>query len=165
MREHYGLLLEKEYFKFSCAHFLIFPDGSKERLHGHNYQVTCAINAALSDSGLVLDFIEVKPVIRGLCDELDEHYILPAEHPGISHEELDDGHIAWRYRDCRYLAPCDEVLLLPINNSSVENLARWFAHELLERLRQRFGELSLTRLQVAISETSGQSGVYTLEDG
>ena len=33
--ESWSIELEKEYFKFSAAHFLIFPDGSAERLHGH----------------------------------------------------------------------------------------------------------------------------------
>ena len=45
--ERWSILIEKEYLKFSCAHFLIFPDGSKERLHGHNYQVTAEVDGNL----------------------------------------------------------------------------------------------------------------------
>jgi hypothetical protein len=45
--EHWSIELEKESFKFSAAHFLIFPDGSAERLHGHNYRVFVEIDAAL----------------------------------------------------------------------------------------------------------------------
>ena len=61
--------IEKEYFKFSAAHFLIFPDGSAERLHGHNYRVFVDIDAALSEHGLVIDFKTVKPVVRELVDD------------------------------------------------------------------------------------------------
>ena len=68
--EDFAILIHKEYFKFSCAHFFIFPDGSKERLHGHNYQVGCEIGGEFSDRGLVIDFKLVKPVVRNMCDDL-----------------------------------------------------------------------------------------------
>src|SRR5690242_4697931 len=46
--ESWSIDIYKEYFKFSAAHFLIFPDGSAERLHGHNYRVYVEIAAELS---------------------------------------------------------------------------------------------------------------------
>ena len=162
--ESWSIELFKEYFKFSCAHFLIFPDGSKERLHGHNYQVSVEISGDLSDRGLVIDFIEAKPVVRELCDELDEHWIVPAEHPGLKIERLGDGHTAVSYGSARYLAPSEEVIELPVNNTSVENLAMWFGRELRRRLEERFGHTQVRRLRVAISETPGQSGVYESTD-
>ena len=124
--ESWSIELEKEYFKFSAAHFLIFPDGSAERLHGHNYRVFIEIDATLSEHGLVIDFIEAKPVVRELCDELDEHWIIPADHPELKVERRDDGHTEVVYREARYLAPSDEVLVLPINNSSPS--LRWPAN-------------------------------------
>lgn len=156
----WAIHLYKEYFKFSCAHFLIFADGSKERLHGHNYQVTAEIEGDLTEHGLVIDFLDAKPVVRELCDSLDEHWLVPSEHPELTIEELDDGHTCVRYRDARYVVPSDEIKLLPINNSSVENLATWFGNTLRERLEKEFGATQVRRLRVAISETSGQSGVF-----
>ncbi len=162
--ESFSLLLEKEYFKFSCAHFLIFPDGSKERLHGHNYQVRCEISGEITDKGLLIDFIQVKPIIRELCDYLDEHWVLPGEHPDLIISEQDDGHTNVQYKECRYLAPTEEIIVLPINNSSAENFAWWFATQLRGRLVEKFGRIRVKTLRVYISETSGQSGVYTVED-
>ena len=156
----WAITLNKEYFKFSCAHFLIFPDGSKERLHGHNYQVSVEIEGELNEQGLVIDFIDAKPVVRELCDSLDEHWLVPTEHPELSIEHLDDGHTRIVYRDCRYEVPTAEALLLPINNTSVENLSTWFGTALRSHLVEKFGEAPVRRLRVAISETSGQSGVY-----
>ena len=163
----WAITLNKEYFKFSCAHFLIFPDGSKERLHGHNYHVSVEIEGDLSDKGLVIDFIDAKPVVRELCDSLDEHWLLPAHHPELEIRELNDGHTSVVYRDCRYLVPSPEVVHLPINNTSVENLATWFSDTLRARLVEKFGATQVRRLRVAISETSGQSGVceYRSDDG
>jgi len=162
--ERWSIDIHKEYFKFSCAHFLIFPDGSKERLHGHNYHVAVEIGGELSDRGLVIDFKLAKPVVRELCDELDEHWLVPGDHPELRSAQRDDGHTEVVYRDCRYLAPTDEVIVLPINNTSAENLATWFGRRLRERLVERFGDVAIDRLRVSVSETSGQHGVYRYRD-
>jgi 6-pyruvoyl-tetrahydropterin synthase len=162
--EQWSILIEKEYLKFSCAHFLIFPDGSKERLHGHNYAVVAEIDGLLSEFGLVIDFKQVKPIIREICDALDEHWILPGEHRELTFRHRDDGHTEVSYRDCRYLAPTDEIIVLPINNSSAENFAAWIGRTLLARLRERFGQVAVRTLRLAVSETKGQSGVYTYSD-
>ena len=160
--ESWSIDLHKEYFKFSAAHFLIFPDGSKERLHGHNYHVQVEIEGDLTREGLVIDFIEAKPVVRELCDSLDERWLLPGQHPELKIEPRDDGHTAVTYREAHYLAPSEEVLVLPINNTSVENLSTWFGRELRQRLAARFGVSQVRRLQVSISETPGQRGAYQL---
>ncbi len=163
--EQWSILVEKEYLKFSCAHFLIFPDGSKERLHGHNYQVTCEVDGRLSEHGLVIDFKMVKPIIKLLCDQLDEHWLIPGEHGELRWRHRDDGHTEVSYRECRYLAPTSEVIVLPINNTSAENFAAWLGRNLHQQLKATFGAVSVSRLRVAVSETSGQSGVYTYCDG
>lgn len=161
--EHWSILITKEYLKFSCAHFLIFPDGSKERLHGHNYQVTCEVDGSLSEHGLVIDFKMVKPIVKELCDFLDEHWLIPGEHPTLRYRHREDGHTEVEYRECRYLAPTEEVIVLPINNTSAENFAAWLGRQLYARLVDRFGAVSVHRLRVSVSETSGQEGVYVYE--
>jgi 6-pyruvoyltetrahydropterin/6-carboxytetrahydropterin synthase len=163
--ERWAIHMHKEYFKFSSAHFLIFPDGSKERLHGHNYHVDAEIEGQLTDRGLVIDFSLVKPVIRALCDSLDERWILPGEHPELEVMERDDGHTDVTYRECRYRVPSDEVVMLPMNNTSAENLASWIGRELVERISEQFGRTQIQRLRLSVSETPGQWGVYYYSDG
>ena len=158
--ERWSIELEKEYFKFSAAHFLIFPDGSAERLHGHNYRVFVEIEAALTRFGLVMDFVQVKPLVRELVDELDEHWLVPGEHPEVLLEERDDGVIELRYRERYYAAPRDDVVVLPINNTSAENFASWLGRELVRRLSERFADVAVQNLRLAVEETSGQRGVY-----
>lgn len=158
--ESWSIQVEKEYLKFSAAHFLIFPDGSAERLHGHNYRVYVRLEAALGPGGLVLDFKRVKPVVRELVDELDEHWLLPGEHPELRVERRRDGVVEVRYRERYYAAPAADVIVLPINNTSAENLAAWFGRQLLDRLRHRFPEVEADGLLVGIEETAGQRGNY-----
>jgi 6-pyruvoyltetrahydropterin/6-carboxytetrahydropterin synthase len=157
--ERWSIEVDKEYLKFSAAHFLIFPDGSAERLHGHNYRVYVALEARLSPHGLVLDFQHIKPLVRELVGELDERWILPAKHPELGVEQKD-GVVEVRYRERRYAAPVEDVLLLPINNTSAENLATLLGRRLLERLRARHPDLVVQELRMAVEETAGQRGVY-----
>ena len=159
--ERWSIDLEKEYFKFSAAHFLIFPDGSAERLHGHNYRVRARLGAELSPFGLVLDFKAVKPVVREICDRLDEHWILPGEHAELRVVQEAGDSVEVRYRERRYRAPRSDVIVLPINNTSSENLATWFGRELLNELGRRFPAVRVTELVVAVEETAGQRGVWT----
>ena len=47
-----------------------------------------------------------------------------------------------------------------INNTSSENLSTWIGRELQRRLLERFPDLVIEELQVAVEETSGQRGLY-----
>jgi 6-pyruvoyltetrahydropterin/6-carboxytetrahydropterin synthase len=158
--ETWSIEIDKEYLKFSAAHFLIFPDGSAERLHGHNYRVFVEVDARLSHFGLVLDFKEIKPVIRQLVDSLDEHWILPGEHPTLSIERLPEAVYEVRYQDRVYRAPVEDVIVLPINNTSAENFATWIGRELVKRLAERFADVYVRSLTVKVEETPGQRGIY-----
>ena len=35
--------------KFSCAHMTVFADGTKERLHGHNYTIALGVEVERVD--------------------------------------------------------------------------------------------------------------------
>jgi 6-pyruvoyltetrahydropterin/6-carboxytetrahydropterin synthase len=162
-REHWSIAIDKDYLKFSAAHFLIFPDGSAERLHGHNYKVYVDLHTDLDEHGLVVNFKEIKPLVRELCDELDEHLLLPGQHPVLTATRVGE-HCDVRYRERRYLIPHDEVIVLPIGNSSAENLAAWFGRTLRERMRKVWPRLVVRELSVGIEETPGQRGTWTLRE-
>ncbi|HEB53737.1 MAG TPA: 6-carboxytetrahydropterin synthase [bacterium] len=162
-QESWSISIEKDYLKFSAAHFLIFPDGSAERLHGHNYKVYVDLHTELDAHGLVVNFKEIKPLVRALCDELDEHLLIPGRHPVLTCEPEGE-HYDIRYRERRYLIPQNEVVVLPIGNSSAENLAAWFGRTLRERMRGAWPGLQVTMLSVGVEETKGQRGIWTLRE-
>ena len=159
--ERWSIQIDKESLKFSAAHFLIFPDGSAERLHGHNYRVYLEVEGAFSEHGLGLDFKRGKPVVRELVDELDEHWLIPGQHPVLRWCERPDGVVEVRYQERYYAAPRADVIILPINNTSAENLAAWIGRELKSRLRARFPGAELFRVRLAVEETAGQRGVWS----
>ncbi len=159
LSKHWSIRIEKDYLKFSAAHFLIFPDGTAERLHGHNYKVFVEVRTELDEHGLVINFQEIKPLVRQLVDELDEHVLIPGRHPVLTYEELEGGESEILYRERRYVIPSEEVIVLPISNTSAENLAGWIADTLLERFAARFPELRPEILVVGVEETAGQRGI------
>ncbi|MCX7846411.1 MAG: 6-carboxytetrahydropterin synthase [bacterium] len=59
--------------EFSAAHALTFPDGRRERLHGHNWRVEAVIACShLDPTGLGVDFELVQQLLHQLLDsELD----------------------------------------------------------------------------------------------
>lgn len=158
--ETWSIQLEKEYFNFAIAHFLIFPDGSQERLHGHNYRIRAEIHCALSKYGLVIDFNVIKPILRGICDEMDQHFVIPGEHPVLTHNLRDDGVMEVRYRESYYAAPAGDCIVLPLNNISVENLSSWLGQELLRRIADQLPDVEVLELMLSTEESPGQRGVY-----
>jgi len=159
MHESWSIKIQKDYLKFSAAHFLIFPDGSAERLHGHNYKVFVDLHTPLDPHGLVVNFKEIKPLIRELVDELDEHLLIPGKHPVLTCERRG-GQYEIRYLERQYLVPVEDVIVLPITNSSAENLAAWVGRSLLERIEARWPDVEVQRIEVGVEETAGQRGVF-----
>ncbi|MBK8978707.1 MAG: 6-carboxytetrahydropterin synthase [Planctomycetes bacterium] len=163
MKTTWSIQIHKDYLKFSAAHFLIFPDGSAERLHGHNYKVFVDVETELDPHGLVINFKDIKPIVREIVDELDERVLIPGQHPVLGCEARSDGHTEIRYRERRYQIPTDEVCVLPISNSSAENLAGYVARELMRRMRERLDGIKPRAVQVGVEETPGQRGVVRFD--
>ncbi len=163
MRESYSIRVYKQYFNFGSAHFLIFGDGSREELHGHNYKVEVRVWGDTIAGDLVLDFIQFKPVVKAICDELDHVTLLPANNP---HLELvvDEEKVEARHRDGSFFAfPRRDVRIIPIPNTSVEMLARHIVHTLVERLPASFPQAAVQAIEVEVEESPGQSGICRLD--
>src|SRR5262249_11924340 len=94
----------------------------------------------------------------------DEHLLLPGRHPVLTTNAQPGGQLEIRYRERRYLVPADEVLVLPITNTSAENLATFVGGEIRSRMRARWPALRVRRLQAGSAETPGQPGISTSED-
>ncbi|MDQ7784962.1 MAG: 6-carboxytetrahydropterin synthase QueD [Desulfomonilaceae bacterium] len=61
---------------FSAAHLLRNYNGKCERLHGHNYKVTVTARASSpGESGLVIDFGDLKRAANAAADKLDHRFL------------------------------------------------------------------------------------------
>ncbi|MAU92321.1 MAG: 6-pyruvoyl tetrahydropterin synthase, partial [Gammaproteobacteria bacterium TMED182] len=120
----------KQAMNFSAAHFTIFSATEREDLHGHNFQVACAVTAPVDDSGLMFDYAVIKKQIRAFCDEIDEKMLLPALSPHLNILEEDDYTIAVFNGERIPFLPRD-VLILPIANTTVEEFSHYFLNKIL----------------------------------
>jgi len=158
-REEYRVSVTKDYLVFSSAHFITFAGHRCEGLHGHNYRVRVTIEGALNEEAwFVFDFVELKGIMKRLCDEIDHLVLLPLESDRI--KVLEEGEMVRVSVDGkpRYSFPCRDCALLPIPNTTVEMLARL----LTTRLKATIGAAStgLTAIEMEVEENFGQTAVY-----
>jgi 6-pyruvoyltetrahydropterin/6-carboxytetrahydropterin synthase len=148
----YRIVLEKEDFKFSAAHFTLFPGGGAELLHGHNYRVRAELaGSALDDEGLLVDIEQFKKVLRERCAHLDSRTLLPAASSRVQWTR-DGEALAVTCGERHYRFPADDVLLLPLVNTSMELIARM----LWEELAPTLAGSRVEDLAVSVEESSGQ---------
>ena len=63
-------------FSFDSAHNLPWHKGKCFNLHGHTYKLSVTIGAALNENGIVMDFGDLKEIVkRKVVDKLDHHYL------------------------------------------------------------------------------------------
>jgi 6-pyruvoyltetrahydropterin/6-carboxytetrahydropterin synthase len=152
----YRMVLAKEDFKFSAAHFTLFGDGRAELLHGHNYRVRVELaGESLDGEGLLVDIESFKRLLRSLCSRLDSRTLIPGES-GRLHWEREGEGIAVRFGERAYRFPAADTLVLPLANTSIELLARMLWHDLAPPLAGSRVE----SLAVSVEETAGQECWY-----
>jgi 6-pyruvoyltetrahydropterin/6-carboxytetrahydropterin synthase len=136
--------LAKPDFKFSVAHFTLFPGGEAELLHGHD------------EHGLLVSFDTAKAAIRGACRALDGRVLVASGAAALDVRRLG-GEVEIAFASRRYRFPAADVVELPLANTSIELLARWFWGELAPRV----ADPRIDTLTVSVEETEGQSSSFS----
>lgn len=157
-RGQYRVSVTKDYLVFSSAHFITFAGHRCEGLHGHNYRVAVSIEGGLDpEAWFVFDFVELKRIMKRLCDEIDHLVLLPLESDRV--KVFEEGETVRVDVDGkpRYVFPRRDCALLPIPNTTVEMLAKL----LTSRLRQEVNAAkSLTAIEMQVEENFGQTATY-----
>lgn len=156
--ERYTVRVRKTELIFSAAHFITFNGNICERLHGHNYQVTAEVEGPLDENQYVVDFIALRDVLKEIVLELDHRMLLPMRHPKIR-VTADDCEVTATFEERRWVFPKGDCLLLPLEQTTAELLAKHIADELLVRLEKRNGYRPQT-VRIAVDECAGQEGIY-----
>jgi len=153
--------IAREQHKFSCAHMTVFPDGTKERLHGHNYTIAVAIDVDRVELSAMIPFAPIKAAIAELCAAWKEHVMIAANCPFL---ELirDDDELELKLCGERYVMPRQDAILLPIDNISVEALAAHVATLLVERI-SHLDAPHVLAIEATVAESPGQGASCTIE--
>jgi 6-pyruvoyltetrahydropterin/6-carboxytetrahydropterin synthase len=135
----------------------VFPDGSKERLHGHNFNVSVALELHEVGFENLLDLGIVKAALDAQCREWNEHLLIAEKNPRLSIVRRD-AEVEFLLCGKRYVVPAEDVIVLPVDNIVVENLSMEFARRVLERLRPALRPDVVAAIEVDVREARGQGG-------
>ncbi len=158
--ERFSLRVSKDYFLFCCAHFITFDGGDCERLHGHNYRVAVEIEGPLDSNHYIFDFVALKRRTQSIVDELDHHMLLARGNPLLPVTDAGDNYIV-NFGAKTWSFPKEDCAVLPIENTTTELLAKWFAGRLATELEKQYG-YAPDAMRVEIEETTGQSATFAI---
>jgi len=158
MSERYTVKVAKDYLVFCSGHFISYEGHQCERLHGHNYRAAVEVQGPLDENFYVFDFIALKKAAKVIVDELDHFMLLPTNNPVI-HIQEQGAEVHAQYKDRRWIFPRGDCVLLPIENTTAELLARYIAQRLLADLRDQYRFMP-ELLRVEVEEGPGQLAVF-----
>ncbi len=164
MKTAFSIRVYKQYFNFASSHFMLFKDGSREPLHGHNYRVQVKGNAPEInelDDDMVFDFLNIKPIVRKICDSLDHKLLIPKLNASLTLEDREQNFNIITKDGSFFSIPKTDVLLLPIENTSAERIAAYIGSEIKRAVFEQY-KFEFSELEIEVEETPGQSAVYTL---
>ena len=152
--------VSKESFTFAAAHFITFAGNICERIHGHNYGVRVTVEGPLDENRYVVDFIALRDAVLEITQHWDHHVLLPTMHEAITVEEADNEVVA-RFEDRRWVFPAEDCILLPVINTTAEELARILAETLIQQVSSQL-TTTLDFVEVGVDENHGQWGICRL---
>ncbi|MCX7401973.1 MAG: 6-carboxytetrahydropterin synthase [Planctomycetia bacterium] len=178
MSEHFQVRMHKAVHVFSAGHFITLRNDLCEAVHGHNWTVAAKVVGEPDAHGMVIDFILLRDLLSKITARLDHRMLLPTQnrfltvttqlmlmptgeckHPSTHPDSSPAAEIEVRFADRRWVFPADECVLLPIENTTAEWLARWIGRELFIAMTDAGSPLRGT-LGIEVDECLGQAAVW-----
>jgi 6-pyruvoyltetrahydropterin/6-carboxytetrahydropterin synthase len=120
------------------------------------------LEGEIDHAGVVLDFITFKPLVKQVCDALDHRTLIQTESPIVKVNRRGK-EIEVRYKTQRLLLPRQDVILLPLVNTSTELLAEHVANQIRREVRKNFPHTRIRSMEVGVEEARGQRGIFRHE--
>jgi len=164
MKETFRVVVDSSEYTFSGAHFLVFGAGeATEPLHGHDYRVKVEVVGPVDPlTGWVVDFLELQAILLQNVRPLDQKILLPKLSPYLKIDQ-QDGSIDIKAPDRSWSLPTTDCLILPIQATTTELIARHLALTIHGDLVARCSA-SFESLEVTLEESGGFRASCRLED-
>jgi 6-pyruvoyl-tetrahydropterin synthase len=122
-------------FSFCAADALTWPD-TFEPLHGHTFMVEVELAGAVNaTTGGLMDFGVIKRALREVIGPLRRRTLLAAHAPGV--DLVQEGtSIRFGRGTKTYVLPAQDVVLLPVVNTTTEAIAEHLLAQLEPSLRR-----------------------------
>jgi len=141
----------KSNIRFSSAH--IIPEYEKcGRLHGHSYAVHIKIVGEPDKKGIIVDFTQVKKILKEIADGLDHKVLIPEEN-NLANIEKHENFVKIVVLNKEYIFPVEDCVFLPIVSTSAENLASYILDLFLKRAKL---SKNVESVEVGVDEGYGQ---------
>jgi len=162
VRSDFKVSVSKDYLVFSSAHFITFRGHQCETLHGHNYRVGVTVEGSVDgETMFVVDFSVLKKIVRKLVDEIDHKVLLPLRNPKLAfRDEGQRRHVDY-FGQPTYVFPIVDCAMVPIENTTAEMLAQYFAQRVRDELVAQ-GIRNLSGIEMEVEESFGQAATYRL---
>lgn len=150
-------------FTWSASHLL--PGHYKcSRMHGHNYVMDIEINSNTIKNGMIVDFVEIKKMVRQMIEKYDHRLLLPdpkqpfMEIKYMNYENEQFVHLKYTGLEDeikQYTIPAsDAVIMEDVDFVTAENLSEYFKKQIEEIVYSLNPDID--SLYVTIYEDSGQ---------
>lgn len=140
---------------FSAAHSGLHADRF-ESLHGHTFTTRLTLTGGLDEAGMVLDFRRVQSELARVVEPLRSRTLMPGRAPAdvVTYRHAD-GEVEFSDGHRRFVLPAEDVVVLPLSNTSTELIA-W---HLLEHLRPILAGVEYAELVLAESPTAQATAI------
>jgi 6-pyruvoyltetrahydropterin/6-carboxytetrahydropterin synthase len=162
MKPQFHVRISNDRLVFSAAHFITIGKEICERLHGHNYRVAAEVAGTLDENRFVIDFIVLRGALEKIIAALDHFVLLPMESRLIQVTDHNDT-VEARFADRRWVLPRGDCVLLPIANTTAEELAQYICQRLKDELYRQTG-INPPRVRIEVEESCGMIGVCELTE-
>jgi 6-pyruvoyltetrahydropterin/6-carboxytetrahydropterin synthase len=108
----------------------------------------------------VIDFIAFRDALAEIVRQLDHHMLVAMNHPLIT-VEVQESEVVVRFRQKRWVFPKEDCMLLPIVNTTAEEIAGWIAERIRTKLYPTIGD-RLDWIEIGVDENNGQWGYCRL---
>ena len=161
MPQIYEIRIRKEALKFASSHMTVFPDGTKEALHGHQFMPSISIKTTNADFKNMVPFSRIKEEMKKISSAWDEKVLIGTQNPFYEEVSRSQSEVEFRLCGKRYVLPVDEVQFLDCDNVTCEQLAKIYYGRLKESGVSSFP--FMVSMSVLIEESAGQGASFSDE--
>lgn len=138
--------------EIDCAHRVYAHQGKCKNLHGHRYKIQVAVDGEVPDSGMVIDFGDLKEIMLEVIDKkLDHSGIFSTQDPDLDLLQAIEK---------RQIERGGKPFIWLRETPTAENIAKYLYGELKGPLIAR--DIEIQAIQV--HETPSSTAFYQIED-
>ncbi|TFG12677.1 MAG: 6-pyruvoyl tetrahydropterin synthase family protein [Promethearchaeota archaeon] len=148
----FKVVVDNTELKFSACHFLKEPLKCS-RIHGHNYYVSVEVGSDIDENYFVIDFIELKQIVKSVVEPLDHFVLIPKFSQSLKITKKEDSIEVITESDKKYIFPKCDVKFLPLEATTSEMLAKYIHSKLKEMLPNKI-------ITVKIEESKSTTAIF-----